>query len=1059
MVALIETLLEQGPRLPHRRRLDLLPHRLVARLRRAGPPRPDRSSASASASRPTSTARTTCATSRSGRAPSRASRAGRPPIGDGPARLAHRVLGDEHALPRAQLRHPHRRHRPRLPAPRGRDRAVGGGHRPAVRADLAALRPPPDGRPEDGQADRQHRASGRHLRRGHLAARAALRAAGRPLPGSAGVQPASRWPRPPPRSNGCRRCSRRSTRYREERPDDADAAALLRSTPGSAFEAALDDDLNISPALAAVFELVRELNRRVAERDPVDRRCARGRPPCCATATACWRLAEDDREALRRTSSALLEERAAARAARDWARSDALRDELGGAGRRWSRTRRRTALAPRERGLRWPGADGRAARRRPRRRATATADAGGDRAGRRHRAATAGAGRPGEPRPRRSSVRWPAGGRARPARRTRPGGAAGPPNRRGPARTRTAPRVDPARSRRPGLAGAAGHDGGPRGAPATAARSRRGGAGGTATRRGAATARPVAARQGQPWRPRASDGGRATGRGPSRGAVSADPVRRSASASGDRPDEPGDPARRPARSPATGAARGRRAPADRPAPGLRGGGAGPAWPRAGTRPSTRDGVGRTGDRALSGGPPGAASGPVALARVRTDEPPPARHSGASRRVDGPPSQPRAWSAVDGGGRGAGGRPPPGRGGVRRAPAGPPPAGRARAPRRARAAGAARDGAAHPGRRGRGRHAHGASRLRRPPGRRAGGGAAPWATPRRRPGARPRARRAALRAGARLARGPPERGHAAAQRRGAAASTASCSRRAARRRSARRPSRRRRALSSTCCWCPLDDLGGGLVDLHARGLRIVGADEAPRSPTAKPTCAVRWPSSWAARAMASPGTMRRRIDLVVRIPMRGQVASLNAAVAGSVLLFEAAAQRAEPGDAAIVDGASGPRRGDGAPSPDETPDRRGSSPTPAPLPDGGAARCHRRAGSHAAPRECACADADAPPDAAAAGSEPRVRPRATPRPRIAHGRTPRAPIERAATAAEPLRPRTQRAAAAGRRCAASGADDAPAWHRRRVDLLPVRRRQRAPIARSALAAVSFPSPPT
>ena len=39
-----------------------------------------------------------------------------------------------------------------------------------------------------------------------------------------------------------------------------------------------------------------------------------------------------------------------------------------------------------------------------------------------------------------------------------------------------------------------------------------------------------------------------------------------------------------------------------------------------------------------------------------------------------------------------------------------------------------------------------------------------------------------------------------------------------------------------------------------------------------------------------GHIRRRIDLAVRIPMRGRVGSLNASVAGSVLLFEAAAQR-------------------------------------------------------------------------------------------------------------------------------------------------------------------------
>jgi hypothetical protein len=53
-------------------------------------------------------------------------------------------------------------------------------------------------------------------------------------------------------------------------------------------------------------------------------------------------------------------------------------------------------------------------------------------------------------------------------------------------------------------------------------------------------------------------------------------------------------------------------------------------------------------------------------------------------------------------------------------------------------------------------------------------------------------------------------------------------------------------------------------------------------------------------------VRRRCDLLVRIPMHGHVESLNAAVAGSILLYEAAAQRrlaetplkvAEPLDAA------------------------------------------------------------------------------------------------------------------------------------------------------------------
>jgi tRNA G18 (ribose-2'-O)-methylase SpoU len=45
-----------------------------------------------------------------------------------------------------------------------------------------------------------------------------------------------------------------------------------------------------------------------------------------------------------------------------------------------------------------------------------------------------------------------------------------------------------------------------------------------------------------------------------------------------------------------------------------------------------------------------------------------------------------------------------------------------------------------------------------------------------------------------------------------------------------------------------------------------------------------------------GQLRRRMDQAVRIPMRGKVASLNAAVAGSVLLFAAAEQRGEPASA-------------------------------------------------------------------------------------------------------------------------------------------------------------------
>jgi 23S rRNA (guanosine2251-2'-O)-methyltransferase len=101
-------------------------------------------------------------------------------------------------------------------------------------------------------------------------------------------------------------------------------------------------------------------------------------------------------------------------------------------------------------------------------------------------------------------------------------------------------------------------------------------------------------------------------------------------------------------------------------------------------------------------------------------------------------------------------------------------------------------------------------------------------------------------------------------------------------------------------CPLDDLAGALADLHARGLRIVGAEEGAAL-TAR-QADLRGPL---AIVVGSEGhglapAVRRRCDLFVRIPMRGAIGSLNAAVAGSILLYEAAGQRdpgATPDDAA------------------------------------------------------------------------------------------------------------------------------------------------------------------
>ncbi len=92
--------------------------------------------------------------------------------------------------------------------------------------------------------------------------------------------------------------------------------------------------------------------------------------------------------------------------------------------------------------------------------------------------------------------------------------------------------------------------------------------------------------------------------------------------------------------------------------------------------------------------------------------------------------------------------------------------------------------------------------------------------------------------------------------------------------------------------PVDDLAGALADLHVRGVRVVGA-EADAALTHR-EADLRGPLALVVghEGQGLGPAVRRRCDLLVRIPMRGRIASLNAAVAGSVLLFEASGQRGE-----------------------------------------------------------------------------------------------------------------------------------------------------------------------
>jgi cysteinyl-tRNA synthetase len=120
------------------------------------------------------------------------------------------------------------------------------------------------------------------------------------------------------------------TAYREDRPDDPDLPIVLAETREE-FGAALDDDLGISPALAVLFDLVRELNRRIDGRLLSDDDARRALDLLRDVDRVLGVLPEAD-DALDAETHALLDERVAARAARDWAASDRLRDELAGRG-------------------------------------------------------------------------------------------------------------------------------------------------------------------------------------------------------------------------------------------------------------------------------------------------------------------------------------------------------------------------------------------------------------------------------------------------------------------------------------------------------------------------------------------------------------------------------------------------------------------------------------------------------------------------------------------------------------------------------------------------------
>jgi cysteinyl-tRNA synthetase len=133
--------------------------------------------------------------------------------------------------------------------------------------------------------------------------------------------------------------------YRDDRPDDERLPSLLSEARAS-FGQAMDDDLNVSAALAVLFDLVRDLNRRIDARS-LSTEDAQRALSSLRDLDAVLGVLPDVAEALSVDLQALLDERAAARAARDWGASDRLRDALADRGivvedtrdgQRWHRT-------------------------------------------------------------------------------------------------------------------------------------------------------------------------------------------------------------------------------------------------------------------------------------------------------------------------------------------------------------------------------------------------------------------------------------------------------------------------------------------------------------------------------------------------------------------------------------------------------------------------------------------------------------------------------------------------------------------------------------------------
>ena len=315
--------------------------------RRAGRPRATRTSSTARActstsprSRPTASCRTarsrSCSsrparasrstrrsaapsTSRCGRRPSRASPRGTR-RGARPPRLAHRVLGDVARPARRGLRPPRRRRRPRLPAPRERA-GPGRGRRPPVRPPLDPHRHGRGRRREDVEVARQlHDARGRARR---------ARPACVPHGGAADALPQAMELGDDELRAAASGVARLDALVRR-----ADAAGIdwRSAAPDDEivdrFRAAMDDDFGTPAAMAVGSSTRRRRPTRRSTRATSTARRPWPRRWSSSPGRSASRSASRAAATTTPRSTRWCAERDEARAARDFATADRVRDEL-----------------------------------------------------------------------------------------------------------------------------------------------------------------------------------------------------------------------------------------------------------------------------------------------------------------------------------------------------------------------------------------------------------------------------------------------------------------------------------------------------------------------------------------------------------------------------------------------------------------------------------------------------------------------------------------------------------------------------------------------------------